>query len=208
MSTQIPENEGLRATSCGSLARKFKVSLDAVLDAARCNGIGVVDGTTKVPAMQIPRLLKALGGDLAPRMPSGGIGIEFELSPEQHTCNFDFPSTLNFSWNRKKNSLQARLIVQNHDAMLAVERLAVARDAVTWVSKRKNLTALCVTLGAVVVVIGRDRLHGRPGFVVTAFARDLPTPGDHATLLINAAANVKEVVSIEERLSILPSENA
>lgn len=193
MNIEIPENEGPRATTCFELSRKFDVPLDVVLRVARCNGIGVADGTTKVAAMQLRRLLPALGEELrAPRMPSGAEEVG-DKRPR-------------FSWDLQKLSLgpDARRLVPNWETMWAVERVAVAEQAVCLISRKNETPALVVIVNSLCVVLGRDIRHGRPAFVITAYDKTKPRLSDQSAEFIRGASLVTGVVPIESRLALLP----
>lgn len=188
----IPEDGVPRATTCEILAREFAVSVDVVLGAARCNGIGVVDGTTKIAPVHLPRLRKALGANslLLPRVPSG------EDEPV---------AAVRFSWDIGKYSIgpKARRLVPNPRTMAAVERVAVAEQAVCWISRKDETPALVVLLGSLAVVLGHDIRHGRPAFLISAYDKTKPRYSDQAAEFIRGASLVTSVVPIESRLALL-----
>jgi len=109
-----------------------------------------------------------------------------------------------FSWNWQKKTLWARKILPSVSAMRAVEKIALASDAVTLLSRRHDEIALRIIRRGLFVWLARDRKNFDRVFVVTAYVGDLTTPGDHATRFVRAAENLTDFVTADERLRLLP----
>lgn len=109
-----------------------------------------------------------------------------------------------FSWNLKKRTLADRGFLNSADAMRAVERVALASDAVTWLSRQHQKIALRVVLQSLCVWLARDSKSPDRLFIVTAYSSALATPGDHASPFVREAATVIELVTPADRLRLLP----
>jgi hypothetical protein len=191
-------NQAPRSITIAEIAAEFALSVEEVVCAAWACGIGVVEGGSKLIDAQAARLRVALAerrpGDL-PRVPSG----------------VDKPrDEVRFAWDFDKFSLgpKARRLVPNLRTMAAVERVAVAEQAVCWISRKGERCAIVVLVGSLAVVLGPDIRHGRPAFVITAYDSSRQRYSDQSEYFISGAELVKSVVPIESRLALLPEVRA
>lgn len=180
---------GSHSKTVREIAAEIGLSVWEVLQLARWQGIGVVDGESKIAAPQLIRLQSEVARGSEPSDASNG--------------HVQVPA---FSWNTAKWSLgpAARRLVPNPRTMLAVERIAVAHNAACWLSRRKDKTALVVGVGNLRVVLGHDVRHGRAAFVITAFDTASPRYSDQSAGFLQGADLVADVVPIHARLAVLP----
>jgi len=109
-----------------------------------------------------------------------------------------------FSWNLKKRTLWERGFLESPAAMRAVEKVALASAAVTWLSRQHEKIALRVVRHSLCVWLARDSKSPDRLFIVTAYVSELATPGDHASRFVREATTVDDVVRPADRLRLLP----
>jgi hypothetical protein len=147
-----------RSRTVEDIAIATGVPRSEVLRAAWTCGIGVVDSTSGLADVQAPRLLAAIA------------------------ARRSATKSLEMEWNFGKRRLWLRELPSCDEAMVAVERVALAADAICVLSKKYETWAVRVMRNGCFVWLRRDRKDPARAFVITAYIAGLPTPGNHAPL--------------------------